>query len=62
MDIRIVIPLILLVCFYLGTCFYSIFKNEHVKHLPRWVWALICIISIPLGGILYFIIGRDTYE
>ncbi|MHC8528926.1 PLDc N-terminal domain-containing protein [Lactococcus garvieae] len=30
--------------------------------MPKWAWALVCIISIPLGGILYFIVGRDTYE
>lgn len=62
MDTRIIVPLILLVCLYLGACFYSIFKSVHVKYLPRWAWALVCIISIPLGGILYFIVGRDTYE
>ena len=62
MDIRIIVPLILLACLYLGACFYSIFKSAHVKHLPKRAWALVCIISIPLGGILYFIVGRDTYE
>ncbi|MBD5823426.1 hypothetical protein DXX96_03005 [Lactococcus petauri] len=62
MDTRIIVPLILLVCLYLGACFYSIFKSAYVKYLPRWAWALVCIISIPLGGILYFIVGRDTYE
>ena len=62
MDTRIIVPLILLVCLYLGACFYNIFKSAHVKYLPRWAWVLVCIISIPLGGILYFIVGRDTYE
>ncbi|MFK4893756.1 PLDc N-terminal domain-containing protein [Lactococcus petauri] len=62
MDTRIIVPLILLVCLYLGACFYSIFKSAHVKYLARWAWVLVCIISIPLGGILYFIVGRDTYE
>ncbi|MCO7180062.1 PLDc N-terminal domain-containing protein [Lactococcus formosensis] len=51
-----------MVCLYLGACFYSIFKSADVKHLPRWAWALICVISVPLGGILYFILGRDKYE
>lgn len=36
MDIRIIVPLILLACLYLGACFYSIFKSAHVKHLPKW--------------------------
>lgn len=62
MDIRIIIPLILLTAIYFGVCFYSLLTRPKVKHLPKWGWALICIISIPLGGIVYFTLGRDMHE
>ena len=39
-------------------CLVDVFRAEAVRYLPRWVWALICVISIPLGGILYLILGR----
>jgi hypothetical protein len=29
-----------------------------VRFLPRWVWAVACLIFIPLGGILYLLVGR----
>lgn len=61
MDIRIIIPLVILGTIYLGSCFYSIIKAEQVKHLPKLAWAIICMVSIPFGGILYFILGRDTH-
>ena len=32
---------------------------ERVRFLPRWLWATVCLITIPLGGIAYLLIGRD---
>jgi hypothetical protein len=29
-----------------------------VRFLPRWLWAVACLIFIPLGGILYLLVGR----
>jgi hypothetical protein len=31
---------------------------ERVRFLPRWLWACLCLLAIPLGGIAYLIIGR----
>ena len=39
-------------------CLIDIFKADEVRHLPRWVWAIISLLSIPLGGIAYLIIGK----
>jgi hypothetical protein len=29
-----------------------------VRYFPKSVWAVLCVISVPLGGILYFMFGR----
>jgi hypothetical protein len=29
-----------------------------VRHLPRWAWAAVCLITCPWGGLLYMIAGR----
>jgi uncharacterized membrane protein len=29
-----------------------------VRHLPKWGWAAVCLISCPWGGLLYMIVGR----
>jgi hypothetical protein len=33
-------------------------EEEEVRYLPRWAWATICLISTPLGGVLYLAFGR----
>ena len=30
-----------------------------VKYLPKWAWALICFFSVPIGGIVYLVVGKE---
>ena len=39
-------------------CLLDIAHAAEVRYLRKWTWALICLIQIPLGGILYLSIGR----
>lgn len=39
-------------------CLRDLAQAESVRVLPRWAWAVACIIQIPFGGILYLLIGR----
>jgi Phospholipase_D-nuclease N-terminal len=39
-------------------CLSDLARAERVRFLPRWAWAVACLIQIPLGGILYLLIGR----
>lgn len=50
-------PLLLAAAAFVAYCLYDISRTE-VRHLPRWAWALICILSVPLGGIVYLLVGR----
>lgn len=56
--IKVLAPLII---FQLGLMIFCLFrlKKDKVKHLPKWVWALIIIFGELLGPIVYLIIGRD---
>lgn len=51
-------PIVLAAAGFAGYCLYDLSRSP-VRHLPKWVWALLCVVSIPLGGILYLLIGRD---
>lgn len=53
-----VAPLLVLVLAFVGYCLFDLSRSE-VKHLPRWAWGLICVLSIPLGGIIYLLVGRE---
>lgn len=51
------VPLILLALAFLGYCLFDLYRSE-VRYLPKWAWALICVASVPLGGIVYLTVGR----
>ena len=50
-------PLLVVAVAFIGYCLYDLSRHR-VQHLPKWAWAVICIISVPLGGILYLLMGR----
>ena len=39
-------------------CWVNLARAEQVRYLPKWLWAIVCLISIPLGGILYLAFGK----
>ena len=39
-------------------CLSEVARAERVRFLPRWIWALACLLLIPAGGILYLLVGR----
>jgi hypothetical protein len=54
----VIIPIAVFGLAFVIFCLFDVFRRPRVKYLPRWVWAIICCISIPLGGIIYLIVGR----
>lgn len=59
MKIEILIPILVIGLAFLVFCYIDIIRSAGARYLPKWVWAIICTISIPLGGILYLIFGRS---
>ena len=49
-------PLIIVGAAFVGFCVFDIAHHD-VRYLPKWVWVLIWLVSIPLGGIVYLLIG-----
>jgi Phospholipase_D-nuclease N-terminal len=43
---------------FVGCCLFDVSRSE-VRYLPKWAWAVVCLVSVPLGGIVYPLIGRD---
>jgi hypothetical protein len=39
-------------------CLGEVIRADRVRFLPRWVWAVACLILIPLGGVAYLLVGR----
>jgi len=54
-----VAPLFVVLAAFMVYCLVDISRHE-VRHLPKWGWVVICLVSIPFGGIVYLLVGRDT--
>jgi hypothetical protein len=50
-------PLFALLLAFVVYCLVDIARGE-VKYLPKWAWVLICLVSVPFGGIVYLLVGR----
>lgn len=53
----IIIPVAILYAIYIVFFFRDIQRKE-VKYFSKPLWFIVCLISVPLGGIIYFLIGR----
>ena len=54
-----ILPIALIAIAFVGYCLYDLSRSRVVRHLPKWAWALICVVSVPVGGIVYLLVGRD---
>jgi hypothetical protein len=50
-------PVLALLAAFVVYCLVDLTRSE-VQHLPKWGWAIVCVISVPLGGIVYLTMGR----
>lgn len=39
-------------------CLADLARADRVRFLPKWAWAVACLIQIPLGGVAYLLLGR----
>ena len=39
-------------------CLANLVRADRVRFLPKWAWAVACLIQIPIGGVLYLLLGR----
>jgi hypothetical protein len=53
-----VAPIIVLAVGFVAYCLVDLSRSD-VRYLPKWAWAVICVVSVPLGGIVYLVAGRD---
>lgn len=50
-------PVLVLLAAFVGYCLFDLYRSP-VRYLPKWAWAIICLASVPLGGIVYLTVGR----
>jgi Phospholipase_D-nuclease N-terminal len=50
--------LILVLAAFEGYCLVDCARAREVRYFNQWTWALIMLITMPLGGILYLVYGK----
>lgn len=53
-----ILPLGLAWAGWLAYCLVAVVRAPAVRYLPRWAWALVCLLTVPLGGIAFLVLGR----
>ncbi len=56
-NILVFAPVVVLAVGFVAYCLNDL-RTARVRWLPKWLWAIICVISIPVGGLIYLTIGR----
>jgi hypothetical protein len=52
-------PVGVLLLAFVVYCWVDIARHE-VRYLPKWAWAIIAVMSVPVGGVVYLIVGRES--
>ncbi len=52
------IPILVAALAFDAFCLVDLARAGEVRYLPKWAWALVCLVSTPWGGIIYLIFGR----
>ncbi len=58
----VVVPIVILAIAFDAYCLIDLRRARSVRHLPKWLWAIVILISAPWGGLIYLFAGRDRDE
>jgi Phospholipase_D-nuclease N-terminal len=53
-----VAPILVICAAFIAYCLVDVARSQ-VRYLPKWAWALICFVSVPIGGIVYLVVGKE---
>lgn len=54
-----IIPVAILGVSFVAYCIVDIVRHD-VKYVPKSAWIVISCVSMPLGAIIYLLVGRDA--
>jgi Phospholipase_D-nuclease N-terminal len=56
----VIVPILILAVAFDAYCLIDLRRARSVRHLPKWVWAIVILLSAPWGGLIYLFAGRDS--
>ncbi len=58
----VIVPILILAIAFDAYCLIDLNRARSVRHLPKWAWVIVILVSAPWGGLIYLFAGRDTDE
>ncbi|HET7490060.1 MAG TPA: PLDc N-terminal domain-containing protein [Acidimicrobiales bacterium] len=58
MPVAALVPLAAVALAFVAYCLVDLARAPSSRYLPRWAWAIACVASVPLGGVVYLLVGR----
>jgi hypothetical protein len=58
-TIAALIPFIIVLVAFQVYCLLDLYRANQVRYFPKWLWVIICFLSVPIGGIVYLVFGRE---
>jgi ABC-2 type transport system ATP-binding protein len=58
MNVALLAAIVVVAVCFEAFCQIDLYRAEAVRYLPKWAWAVLCLISVPVGGIVYLSIGK----
>lgn len=55
-----IIPIAVVALGFVTYCVRDVLSQSTTRYLPKWAWVLVCVASVPLGGIVYLAIGHEA--
>jgi hypothetical protein len=52
-------PILLVSVAFVVWVVVDITRSKSVRYLPKWAWLVLSVLSIPVGGIVYLLFGRE---
>ena len=56
--LAVFLPALLLAVLFVAHCLRDLARAEQVRWLPKWAWGIVCVVAIPVGGLLYLLLAR----
>jgi hypothetical protein len=52
------VGVLLVAAAFTGYCLVDLSRAEQVRYLRREAWAIVCVVTMPFGGMLYLMYGK----
>jgi len=58
--VAVLAPAILIALAFVAYCLRDLSNTSEVRWMPKWGWAILCVISIPVGGLIYLTLAKPN--